>query len=126
MIDNAALGLVAFALLIVWSVQIAKLAARRRRVVLGKAAKFRYSLPALAAWCWPAVIACEAAFPKFPPVVGWLMPFMAPLAGALLAQADRPPVDYREPTVLQTIVPQRSAIFLTWPDDATRMLSAWD
>jgi hypothetical protein len=27
---------------------------------------------------------------------------------------------------LQTIVPQRGAIVLTWPDDAARMLSAWD
>jgi len=91
-VDNAVLGLVSFALLVVWSVHLTKLVVQRRRSVRGTASRFRYSLPALLAWSWLAVIASEAALPKLSSVVGWLLPFIAPLIGALLAEVDRPPI----------------------------------
>jgi hypothetical protein len=90
-IDNAVLGLATFALLIIWSVHLTKLVAQRRKSVRSMAVRFRYSLPALLAWCWPALIAIEAAFPKMPFALAWLLPFIAPLIGALLAEVDRPP-----------------------------------
>lgn len=113
MIDNAVLGLLTFALLIVWSVQLTKLVVRRRRAVRGWVTKFRYSLPAFAAWCWPAVIACEAALPKLPFAVSWTLPFIAPLLGALLAAADCPTVESQKPTVLQIISRDRASRTLT-------------
>ncbi len=93
MIDGAAPVLLTFAFLIVWSVHLTKLASGRLRSAHGAASKFRYSLPALVAWCWPLVIAAEFPVKNLSLALSCLLPFSAPLIGQTLADHDRPPPD---------------------------------
>ncbi|HEY6275221.1 MAG TPA: hypothetical protein VIX86_02710 [Streptosporangiaceae bacterium] len=90
MIDGAVPGLLVFTGLIAWSVHLTRLALRRIRSAPGAAPKFQHALPALVAWCWPLVIAAESRAPDMSTTLSWLLPFSAPLAGALLA-GRRPP-----------------------------------
>lgn len=90
MIDGAVPGLLAFTFLIAWSVHLTKLVSRRIGPVHGAVAKIRYGLPAVVAWCWPLVIAAESSARSMSLTLSWLLPFSAPLVGALLAEFDRP------------------------------------